>query len=117
MLPSELYLKIMPVENAAHIEEERDAQLDAKFKVISDKTGLSVNGIYHLYCFLQEHPREGYLSRELAEGLGLSRRSMNRVLQKLDQHGYVHVLGSRLLGKSGRPARILKITFDTDPAR
>lgn len=110
LMPNNKYIGPLMPESS----DTSNTQIDSKFNRIAEKTGLSVNSIYNLYCFIQDQPREGYTSQELAEGLQLSKRSMDRILQKLDSHGYVQLMGTHIIGKSGRPSRVLKIKFDAN---
>ena len=49
---------------------------------------------------------------ELAHYCKMSLRSMNRLLVKLEENGYVQVVGKQPSSGSGRPSRIIKINFD-----
>lgn len=86
-------------------------QIDDRLLKVADATGVSVNTIYRLHCFLLSHPRENFTSQELATGLTLSKRSMDRIVQALEQRGFASVMGKRILSKSGRPSRVLSIDW------
>ena len=49
-------------------------------------------------------------SEELAQKLGITSRSVNRILAQLEEAGCVFTVGKRSSGK-GRPARVMKITL------
>ncbi len=34
---------------------------------------------------------------------------MNRIIEKLENAGYVDITGKKIVGKAGRPSRILKL--------
>ena len=57
-------------------------------------------------------------SEELSQKLGITSRSVNRIIVQLEEAGYVATVDKRSAGK-GRPARVMKITLpDTvSPAR
>jgi transcription initiation factor IIE alpha subunit len=52
---------------------------------------------------------EDTTSRELAQLYGVTLRSMNRILSKLEDHGYIEIVGKKKLSKKGRPSRILRL--------
>ncbi|WP_295586340.1 helix-turn-helix domain-containing protein [uncultured Oscillibacter sp.] len=49
-------------------------------------------------------------SDELAQAMGITARSVNRIITRLEEEGCVTVVGRRSTGK-GRPARVMKITL------
>lgn len=49
-------------------------------------------------------------SDELAQAMGITARSVNRIVARLEQEGCVTIVGKRSTGK-GRPARVMKITL------
>ena len=59
----------------------------------------------------------GLSRRELAARLGITARSANRILARLEEVGCITTVGKSSAGK-GRPARIMKITLpdSLDPA-
>jgi CRP-like cAMP-binding protein len=79
------------------------------FKDISEKSGVSVNSIYQLKCIMDIYKKDTFTSQELSEEFGNSLRSMNRIIEKLELAGYIEVVGKKIIGKAGRPSRILKL--------
>ena len=49
-------------------------------------------------------------SEELSQKLGITSRSVNRIIVQLEEAGYVATVDKRSAGK-GRPARVMKITL------
>ena len=49
-------------------------------------------------------------SDQLAEGMGITTRSVNRIISRLEEAGCVTVVGKHSTGK-GRPARVMKIAL------
>ena len=84
-------------------------QMDMTFKEISEKSGVSVNNIYQLKCIMDIYKKDQFTSHELSNEFGNSLRSMNRIIEKLENAGYIHVTGKKIVGKAGRPSRILKL--------
>ena len=44
--------------------------------------------------------------------MNISRRSVDRVVNKLEIAGYLHVIGKQAAYDIGRPSRIIKINFN-----
>jgi len=94
----------------AMIEEVKHPQLsDFNFKTISEACGISVNNIYQLKSIMDIHKKDTFTSQELSKEFGNSLRSMNRMIEKLELAGYAQVVGKRIIGKAGRPSRVLKL--------
>lgn len=91
---------------------DKNVRIDDKFLQIAEKADLSINTVYNLHRFLVSTQKDGYTSQEIAKALKYSKRNTDRLLQRLEQNGYVSVIGKRILGKAGRPVRIL--TFHRD---
>ena len=49
-------------------------------------------------------------SEELAWRMGITARSVNRILLQLEENGFVTTVGKRSAGR-GRPARVMKVTL------
>ena len=49
-------------------------------------------------------------SDQLARGMGITERSVNRIIARLEEAGCVTVVGKHSAGK-GRPARVMKIAL------
>ena len=83
--------------------------LDLSFKDVSEKSGVSINNIYQLKCIMDIYKKSTFTSLELSEEFGNSLRSMNRIIERLEQAGYIEMVGKKIVGKAGRPSRILKL--------
>lgn len=70
---------------------------------------LSSSTFARLEEILQEHDNQ-ITSAELAEEMGITERSANRLILRLEQNNYVTTIGKISTGR-GRPARILKIVL------
>lgn len=91
------------------VNNDKLPQLDTTFKEISEKSGVSVNNIYQLKCIMDIYKKDQFTSHELSEEFGNSLRSMNRIIEKLENAGYIDITGKKIVGKAGRPSRILKL--------
>ncbi|NCB42694.1 MAG: ArsR family transcriptional regulator [Clostridia bacterium] len=91
------------------VDEKEPAVHELPFKEISEKSGVSINKIYQMKCLMDLYKKDTFTSLELAQEFGNSLRSMNRMIEKLEQAGYIEVVGRKIIGKAGRPSRILKV--------
>jgi hypothetical protein len=85
------------------------AQYDILLKTAAEKTGLSVNMIYRLHALLLERKSDLYTSEELAQGLHCSKRSADRLIERLENVGYAKIEGKISSHDHGRPSRIIRI--------
>lgn len=92
-----------------HAKDDLLLSVDSSIKDIAENSGLSMNNIYQLKSIMEIYKKDTFTSQELAEELGNSLRSMNRIIEKLETTGYIEVVGKKILGKSGRPSRILRL--------
>jgi predicted transcriptional regulator len=99
------------MERVTPLEKQTDAQSSNtyNFKSISEASGISVNNIYQLKSIMDIYKKDTFTSLELSKEFGNSLRSMNRMIEKLELAGYIEVTGKRIVGKAGRPSRVLKL--------
>lgn len=86
--------------------------LDDRLDKIAKHTGMSVNTVYAIYTFASSKSDGCFTSMELAENMGINKRSTDRFLRRLEDYGYIKIIGSRILGKSGRPSRIMRFYLE-----
>lgn len=82
---------------------------DERFYRAATETGLSVNTIYKIFGGIVKEEKADFTSRELAAICGVSVRTMDRIILKLCDAGYCEVISEKLMHKSGRPSRILRL--------
>jgi DNA-binding CsgD family transcriptional regulator len=85
--------------------------IDASYLRIAETAGISINTIYKLHCMIEQNKKNSYTSIELADELGISVRSVNRIVSKLEVNGFVTQVGKKIVSGAGRPSRIIKILF------
>lgn len=78
---------------------------------ISAKTGIGIKTLSQLDSILSQYQVRDTTTRALAELYGVNMRSMNRILLKLEQAGYVTVVGKEATAGLGRPGRIMRINL------
>lgn len=72
-------------------------------------SGLSANIIYQIASLTEEMGKNTFTAKELATLLGLNQRRMNRIIERLENNGLCTIVGSRIVGSTGRPSRIIEI--------
>jgi len=98
------------MDRVSPIDRETDNMMtDYNFKSISEESGISVNNIYQLKSIMDLYKKDTFTSQELSKEFGNSLRSMNRMIEKLELAGYIEIVGKRIIGKAGRPSRVLKL--------
>lgn len=98
-------LRIKPGE----ADSSADSSAMAQWQVVARKTGVSVSTIYRIAELMHRQETDCFTAQELAEGLSISRRSADRLLEKLETNGYAAVTGKEMLSKKGRPARVTRL--------
>lgn len=88
---------------------KKQDSFDEKFYRAATETGLSVNTIYKIFGGIIKEENADFTSRELATICGVSVRTMDRIILKLCDAGYCEVISEKLMHKSGRPSRILRL--------
>lgn len=89
-------------------QNKRVEAMESGVEDLAVKSGLSVNIIYQIVELIEEMGKTTFTAKELAALLGLSQRRTNRILERLDAGGFCRVIGSRMVGATGRPSRIIE---------
>lgn len=84
---------------------------EANFARIAGDTGVSTQVLDRIHALSRSRNTSLFTSSELAELLGVSTRTVNRVVGRLLQHGYAAVEGKDLTQSFGRPARVVRLRF------
>lgn len=94
------------------IDKNKVEMIDPEINWIAERSGISCNTVYKLICFTDRNKSTHFTSKELAEGINVSKRSADRLLEKLEKSGYAFMVGKKLSGGVGRPRRIMRIDFN-----
>lgn len=78
---------------------------------IAEKCHIGYDSLHKLYLAKVEKDSSLFTSAEIADILGLSVRSANRLLQPLLDNNCATIVNSVSLNKKGRPTRVIKIHF------
>jgi len=103
---------IGPIASEYHSSENKHAKhLDEQYNKIANDVTVSINTIFKLHCIIDETQKDTFTSKELSGHLDITPRSVNRILNKLEENGYAEVIGKKMISNAGRPSRIIKINF------
>lgn len=97
--------------NSSGKKNVKDNNIDKRLAEISKETGLGINTIFKLYRIKTEYRIDEVTPKELARLYGITLRSINKILNKLEQSGYLEVVSYKQVGEIGRPSRIVRILF------
>lgn len=92
-------------------KEERP--IDEQFLYLSQKSGVSLRMIAKMYSACQEKEKCRFTASELADFIGVTPRTMNRLLAKLIDHHLAQDVSRQFTGKTGRPSRVIELLFET----
>ena len=85
------------------------ATASEQWQEAAQRTHLSANTIARIAELTCRRQDDRFTARQLAEGLGISRRSADRILERLEAQGYAAAVGQEVFGERGRPARIMQV--------
>ncbi len=92
-------------------EDKHEILLDEKYNKIARAVNISINTIFKLHCIIDETQKDTFTSKELSGHLDITPRSVNRILNKLEEKKYAEVIGKKMISNAGRPSRIIKLNF------
>ncbi len=97
----------------AQTEQRRPVKstIDKRLYQIASDSQLSINRISQLNTIVQHHCQDCFTTKELAEQCGITTRSMDRILNRLEQAGYAMLVGKKVIAETGRPSRIMRLLF------
>lgn len=84
---------------------------DSQLEQIAETSGLSVNSVFKIDCLVKQKNKRNFTSIELAKEIGVSVRTANRIIVKLEQCGYIVEVGRHVISERGRPTRVVKVVF------
>lgn len=90
----------------------KEGPIDEKFLYLSKKSGVSIRILSNLYHACRDEGRLRFTSAELADLIGVTTRTMNRIIAKLIDHHLAQDVGRQFTEKTGRPSRIIEILLE-----
>lgn len=87
-------------------------EIDDKIKKLVEDTGLNASHIKKIQSIISIHGSDVFTSKDLADYMGISERSANRILKQLIQCGKAEITSRETISAgSGRPRNMIKIKF------
>lgn len=100
-----------------NICKEEKKIVDEPLFNISQKTGISIASLHKLESLINQYHIETITPKRLSELLGISARSMNRILLVLEDNGYAEIVGKASDDAPGRPSRLIRLHLSEDNPR
>ncbi|MBS7527979.1 hypothetical protein KHM83_14940 [Fusibacter paucivorans] len=85
--------------------------IDKILDEISNETGVSSKILYNIYSKSKKNGLDTFTVAELSNKCAVNYRTLSRVIEKLERHGYCNIVGERIVNDRGRPSRILKLNY------
>lgn len=89
--------------------EIADEVIDEWICEISKNSNVGINTVFKLHRLKKEYRLDEVTPKELANLYGITLRSMNKILNKLEAAGYIETVNYQQIGAVGRPSRIIKL--------
>ena len=90
-------------------ENVSEETVDKALLTLSEETGIGIDTLGRLDNILRRYGSQAITSAKLADEYGISIRSMNRILARLEEAGRVTIVGKEAHTGRGRPGRLIKI--------
>lgn len=91
--------------------KNRALVLDRDMQIVAEHSGVGIKSVNHLDSLIRQYGIEFITPSRLAMLYGGSMRNIHRILQKLEDSGYVHTVGKEHRSGPGRPERIIRINL------
>lgn len=86
---------------------------DPKLVQLAKETTLSPANLSKIMQFSRSHSSVEFTAQDLEGYLQVSRRTTERILKKLVDHGYARIVGEEMTYQQGRPRAIYEFSFPT----
>ena len=113
LMTPDLTSRIPMAQSMQQAQQKEERPIDEQFLYLSQKTGVSLRLISSLYHICQETGKCRFTSSELSDLVGVTPRTINRILNKLIDHHIAQEASRRFTGKTGRPGRVIELLFET----
>lgn len=101
-------ISVGPINN---VKRKKKEKIDEKILEIATKTNLNINKILKIYNVVDKYKIDCFTTSELSKYCGISIRSTNRMLNRLEECNYIDIVGKQFPDGAGRPKRIMKFKF------
>lgn len=101
-------ISVGPINN---VKRKKKEKIDEKILEIATKTNLNINKILKIYNVVDKYKIDCFTTSELSKYCGISIKSTNRMLNRLEECNYIDIVGKQFPDGAGRPKRIMKFKF------
>lgn len=108
---NQLSFRIPMSPNDRKIQEKKERPIEDQILYLSKKSKISTRIIARLYEACRNEGRQRFTSAELADLIGVTPRTMNRIIARLIDHHLAQDVGRSFSSQRGRPSRIIEILF------
>ncbi len=84
---------------------------DDHLQKIAERAGVSINTMIRLHSIIREHAGNVFTPRELSDLFGVTPRTMNRLIEKLENANVCFVMGKKSMA-GGRPSRLIQVNIE-----
>ncbi len=88
------------------------SRLDEKAESLAQECGISISRLMQIYEIVEESKTNRFTSAQMANLLGISKRSMDRIIVKMESAALVKIIGQRSEQSLGRPSRIIELQLE-----
>ncbi len=99
---------IGPVEYVRNGDVPNSIDNAARIHMVATKCELSSSTIMKLASIIKAKSKNDFTATELAQCFGISKRTMYRILDKLELNGYCRIIGQDINQNNGRPRRVYR---------
>ena len=104
--PEKVAGPLLPSNEAAEFSSK---VFDVRLEDVASRSSINIDTIYKINSALKTD--NNYTSSEVAQIIGVTRRSANRILEKLEKNGFAESISKKSNGGRGRPSRIIRFLF------
>lgn len=104
--PDKLAGPLLPANESPELDS---TVFDARLEQIASRSSINIDTIYKINSALKSG--NNYTSSEVAQIIGVTRRSANRIVAKLEGSGFAEPMSNKSNGGRGRPSRIIRFLF------
>lgn len=101
-----------PVGEDIHMMPDKKSTVNREIMKISSQSGVSMQNIEKIYDILTTGGKDTFTTADLAQAMSVTRRSIDRIVNKLESAGYAEIVGKQTAYQIGRPRRVVKIHFN-----
>lgn len=88
---------------------EPEGSIDDRLNAVYSQTGINIDTIHKLYNYSCLRQSKLYTSSDIAEILGVTKRTANNTIERLINSGHAVIVGKNLMTPKGRPHRVIKL--------